>query len=150
MPVVKYGGKVYQIPFDPDKIATLLYQGYEVQPDEGTPEEVFKEHNNLIRPRLEKLWGNQAFTTTPGTMHKVPPPQVYRDGAKPMLTKPDSVDYLKVTPNPANIFPTPTIDPDFFIQRQLTPNPFLEQREAKNNYPVYGLMSSPFDTWRKA
>jgi len=37
MPLVKCWRKIYQIPFDPDNIASLLYQGYEVGSDEGTP-----------------------------------------------------------------------------------------------------------------
>ncbi|HOC60643.1 MAG TPA: hypothetical protein PKN70_11875 [Smithellaceae bacterium] len=59
MPVVKYRNEQIYIPWDADKVANLVFQGYEVQPDAGISPSEFEFHKQELDKRLRKLWGNK-------------------------------------------------------------------------------------------
>jgi hypothetical protein len=55
-----------EIPFDPDGIADLMRQGYQVFPDEGIDEDEFRTQDDLIRSAIglkiaRKEWGDQPL-----------------------------------------------------------------------------------------
>ncbi len=83
MPILKYGGQSYQIPFNANKIAELISQGHTIQPDPDIDEATLKAHQSLIRRLLENRQSNQQ----PGTQTKTNPSPIEVGGKTVVLPK---------------------------------------------------------------
>ena len=79
MPKVKVNGEWVQFEFDQDMVARLLYDGYEVHPDEGIDESQMQQEKLLVNDRLTKLWGSQKFQTEYGRWGLDAPPTLRED-----------------------------------------------------------------------
>jgi len=99
MPKIKIGEKLHQIPWNPDIIAGLIFQGYSVQPDEGLDEATIVEHNRQLGARLEKLWGNKNLRSMPekGGMDSWKNENIPEIHRAPVNR---NSDFLNVVPNP--------------------------------------------------
>lgn len=109
MPTVNFKGNTYTIPFDAARIADLMSMGYEVHADKGLDEATMRAHRDMLRPELEKLWGNKQFLTVPGT--------------KPGLLQEqkDGVDFQNVIPSLLVNYNMPQIDKNDLMGMQLDP-----------------------------
>ncbi|MEI6313644.1 MAG: hypothetical protein WCO89_02150 [Syntrophus sp. (in: bacteria)] len=80
MPLLHLFGRVYEIPFDPDKIAEFMNKGFTVRPNPDTHPEQAELEGWLIHKRRQSLWDAENFKTVPGQMDIVapvnPPPVV--------------------------------------------------------------------------
>jgi len=65
MPKIRIGNKEATIPFDPLKLATLIYHGFQVYPDDDADTESIEREGILINKHLEKLWKDQGIKTIP-------------------------------------------------------------------------------------
>lgn len=122
MPRVKFNGKVYQIPYDPRRLADLIYKGYEVYTDEGVPPEQQQREYAEIDRHLKSLWGNQALKTTPKRLDQHP--DTPRSAPDTGLLKPQAgmsvppgfdrdINYRAVDINPSVDFRTPQVEFEF-------------------------------------
>lgn len=99
MPRVKIGDDVHQIPWNPDVVAGLIFQGVTVLPDHGIDEATHAEHQRQLETRLRRLWGNQNVRTMPGR-GGLPS---WKNEDIPEITRPPlnrDADFLNVLPNP--------------------------------------------------
>ena len=102
MPIWKYRGKKRQIPFNPELIARLLYDGHEVWPDEGAPEAQILREKTLINQNLKNLWGDKKMRVVDSD----------REVAVDETTEaPVFAPFKKVIPNPMIEQNMPAINP---------------------------------------
>lgn len=130
MPKMKIGKNEWvDIPFDPEYIAGLLYNGLEVFPDEGANLDV---EQNLINQSLRKLWGDQTLRTVPGRNEQTSKDFGWEQDFrwKDTLPTPKSTDFMQVLPNPGVLYRMPML--------QNNPNP-PGMLEAKGEEPIQGL-----------
>jgi hypothetical protein len=111
MPILKKDGREIRIPFNPQAIGQLLYEGYEVFPDPDTSPERARAENELIVGELRQLWGDQWMRTVPGRREETENVLGWDQdfGWKDTLPIPKSTDFMKVLPNPNVIYRTPTL-----------------------------------------
>jgi hypothetical protein len=64
MPTIIISNRKVQIPFDPQVIANLMFQGHTILPDEGVDPKQQEIENQQIGKHLEGLWGNTQRRTT--------------------------------------------------------------------------------------
>lgn len=141
MPKIIINGREIQIPYDPFKIAELIYKGCEIHPDEGLPKEEIQRHNQEIGMHLREMWGNKQFRTIPKTFEALPNqgPAIPSEGLRPG----EEQGFLRPygTPrefNMMDVAPNPYQTEDSGIFRNIQPKPLTQ--EAKNTYPSSGLL----------
>lgn len=113
MPKVRMGnvGDFQTIPFDADAIAELMQRGYSVFRDDDTPEDVFRQQDNLVRGAINyriarKQWGDQKLAPEYKRFNLNPldaPPSLNEDDPFSMRIGPRGLmggDYLNIKPNP--------------------------------------------------
>jgi len=107
MPKVKIEGEWRAFPFDEDTVAALLYNGYDVQPDDGTDEQQLQHEQLLVSDRLQRLWGGKNLQTEDNRWSLDAPPSLRED---------DSFGKRMMAPGTRNegmgrlVKPNPTID----------------------------------------
>jgi len=125
MPVAIYNGRKVRIPFDPERIAELIYHhGIDVFPDEDA-NEVRSEWEKLkINDQLRKLWGDKNVRTKQETVKRRGGSPAIREDApfsKRIGPKGErAFDIMNVIPNEFIDLPTGTVDTDKL-------QPFLER-----------------------
>jgi hypothetical protein len=97
MPKAKIGNNDFDIPFIPELIARLIYNGIKVFPDSGADT---KKEKELIDDSLRRLWGNETMRTIPGRSESVGQGGDMRwDDMKSGATSLES-NYPQTVPNP--------------------------------------------------
>ncbi len=115
MPYVTIDGQRIKFDYNPDLVASLIYQGHEVEADEGASETDIKYQEMMTKKSLKKLWGDKKIRTTPMEVQR-------GHNASPGV--PDSGP---TNPQGRSVFPAGT--PRHFREMEVTPNPF-------NNYHI--------------
>lgn len=114
MPIAVYNGVKRQIPFDPGKIAEMIYQGVEIYPDEGISENRAKWEKDLIETHMRKLWGSKNTRTKQGRAVFNGSPAIREDSDFTDRLPPQGrqeMDYMNVEPNPYVKRPIGEVDP---------------------------------------
>ncbi len=142
----KYG-QLFHFPFNPEKIAGLLYNGYTVIPDEDSDETQLEWESRQIEGELRKLWGNQSFKSHDKTNITGYRTSEKRKAWDDKVFYDEKIDapYKRVVPNPYINFGTPLID------ELPEPEPSLEVRSKwdvlKQNASIKSILSK--GGWRK-
>lgn len=114
MPIAIYNGKRVQIPFDPAKIAELIfYRGVKVRPDEDANPFMANWQKNQIEDELRKLWGDTTVRAREKTYTQRPSSPAIREDAsfsKRIGLPGGTFDEMNVEPNPYLEFPMPKLD----------------------------------------
>ena len=104
MPIVKLRRGEIKVPFDPKRLAALIYQfGFDVLPDQDTPGPQRQAEQEAIHGELRKLWGDKDIRTVPdrGGFRQFKSkriPEIYRAPTN------HYGDFMNVEPNPFTNF----------------------------------------------
>lgn len=132
MPIVRHNGKEIHIEWDPDQVADLILQGYEVAPDPGTDKLTLDYHNQQLEPRLRRRWGQTKFIPerpkeAPKHIPKRPTPPATTVGEDPEPSYPGGGVSLNIAPNPYVEFTGKQIDrgtlQDYYNMLNFSRNP---------------------------
>jgi len=112
MPKVRIGDKLHPIEWDADKVADLIFQGYEVETDHGIDPATYEFHKQEIESRLREKWKDTNFRAgSPQEARRTAPtlPSI-RVGEDPLRSYPGGGASLDVLPNPYKIYTGNQID----------------------------------------
>jgi len=102
MPYVRVGNDEFTIDWDPDFVSYLIFRGYDVLPDDDIDPSTLALHNQQLKSRLRKLWGNTKLRSADpqGTTGAAPRIPAITEGKDPLLAPFKSSIGRAIMPNP--------------------------------------------------